>query len=706
MPDELDDLINPPPAKAAATIAQGVALGTDPVAEGKLLDRSAATGIPVQQVREMPAVELDDLIQKDSRIRAYQRSAVLSRWVADNPHLGDISRGDELALERAQQATAEWYAALEANRVTTSEKAAALVQVAGKGVAAGLSGLGRMAYGTLQAISDDLAGENSASSQLYADLAASATGAPERLKAQLHGQTVESVMEDDARNAILNPAKVFARQGGFFNTETGRFEVGIGDLTSGATSLLPTITAAALSGGSTLAVSLAAGAQTFGSVYADLRERGMAADSAGGRALLTGAITGTLTRFFGPNVERTLAGMFAGTVPKAVASRAAFVKVLGKQIAAEMGEEGLDQFAQTLITGGTLHDAVTEGVKAGMIGGVLGGAVGLRAAHLEAKVEGTLAYHDKLDGLVKAIDSTQLKTRSVEATKSFMQAVNPKFATAPAVFDAAELAPLLDDQQVVEDLLKIGLTKEAILDAERTGSTISSTLSKVLIELPAATRDKLRPLLRESADAMSPVEAKAAKEGAKDATPEQKTAVAAEAKKIRKEFAAERSRILKEMKTASKAALTPEDAKKIRSVLDQFAASMERNTAGAKSSLDTLRKVTFAPDEKLTPAEVRQRITDLAGPDGKTALGRIDLVESLGKAAARFDILTGRTAISPSALTDQRQVDAILADTGKEALDLAGRTLVVNGQQVAAAEEVATLRQKLDNAVRLVECVG
>lgn len=690
------------PLAADQIVREGVSLGVNPETEGKLIQASARTGLPRDVLRDHQDFQVEDLMQQDARVRAYRRNLGLSAWVAANPGYADVSRGDETALERVRHATSAWLD-MARSAPTTAEKWSRGIKEVGLGLSGGLAGLSRAGYGTLSWAADAivaLAGERPEDdpvSRVLRDLTDRST--VEQMRADLGGLSMDRARKD---------IDVVQRSGVGVTVPGTNIRVTLGDIAGGGVSLAPTLAAGAATGGALWAVLGAAAVQSAGGMYADLRERGDDVASASWKAALSGSITAALTAAF-PSAEKGIAGLLRAAPDKKVAARLVFAKVLGERAAGEAGEESLDEFAQAIIRGDSLGTAVEAGVKAGLIGGVLGASVGIgeaRTAHRTARAEGAEAFHKSVDSLVKEIDASKTMERSPEVMKSFLQASRPELKNAPAVFAAEDLKPLMEDPTVAEHLLAAGITKDAVDAAAESGGVVRSTQEKILLDLPAETREKVRPLMRESADAMSRPESEAALEETKAAR--QQSEVDEEAKRTLRLIKKEQTRISKEIQKASRGAMVREDIQKHIDLLTQFAYTMAtRDAAAGVTALSRLQKITFAPDENLTPAEVRQRITNLAGPEGKTALRGIRLAADLGTVAGRVDLLTGQVTINPSALVDQRQVDQLLAQARGKTLDLAGKTITrQDGTEVDAGAEVDTLRSRLESAQRLVDCLS
>jgi hypothetical protein len=516
------------------------------------------------------------------------------------------------------------------------------------------------------------------------------------IKASLQGRPLSEIQKETARQRE-NTASVLG--------------ITPGDVAGGFVSLAPTIAAGAATGGALWAILGAAALQSSGSMYADLRERGDDYGSSTMKAITAGAITAALTRIF-PTAERALAAMFKAAPSKTVAARTAFSKVLGARAAGEMSEEALDEFAQSLIRGDSLAEAMEASMKAGLIGGIIGGTVGIgeaRTAHRAARIDGAEAFHQSVDGLVTALDGSKTMERSPEVMKAYLQSVRPELKNAPAVFSGEDLQLAMQDPQVAEDLAAAGITAEMVAAAATGGGVIRTTQEKVLVGLPAETREKIRPLMRESADAMSRPEAEMAKEEQTAARAGSKIDEAT--KRTLKDISKERQRLIKELQTARGMAMTREDAAKVAEVAVQHAFTLStRNASGGEAALAQLRKLNFLGKENLTDAEVRHRVTKLAGKDGKTALHGIRLARDLGAVAGRVDLLTGQVTINPDALVDQRQVDELLRQARGRTLDLQGRTVKVETEagaaEVDAGAAVGTIRDRTEKMNRLRECLG
>jgi hypothetical protein len=704
------------PLAADEVMRDGIALGVNPVTEGRLIEASAKTGLPREVLREHTDYQVADIMQADARVRAYRRDLDLAAWVAANPGYADISRDDELNLFRVKNATDEWLERV-AYSPTTGAKWARPVREVGRGIAGGVVGLGRAGLGVLAFGADTVQESINANANVLGGFGS--FGTLDLIGADVFGE-MGTFFRDMSEHADVDRIKaaIQDRSLGDVQKEAAALRrstvsvlgVSPGDVAGGFTSLAPTLVAGAASGGAMWAVLGAAGLQSAGGMYADLREDDASYGSAAAKAALAGSITAALTKVF-PTAEQALAGMMRSAPNKVAAARTAFAKVLGKRAAGEMGEEALDEFAQSLIRGDSLAEAMDAAVKAGLIGGIIGGTVGIgeaRMAHREARVEGALSFHQSVDGLVQALDSSKTMERSPEVMKAYLQTIRPEIKNAPAVFAAEDLQLIMNDPKVAEDLTKAGITAEAVAAAAAGGGVIRTTQDRVLIDLPAETREKVRPLMRESADGMSLPEAELAKEelaAGKDAGVDEAT------KKTLKLITKERARLVKELQTAHGMAMTREDAKKVVDVAVKNAFTLAtRNGGAAEGALASLQKIVFTNKENLTPAEVRHRITRLAGKDGKTALHGIRLAQNLGAVAGRVDLLTGQITINPDALVDQRQVDALLARARSKALNLEGRSVKVQTEagdaEVDAGAVVGTIRERTEKMNRLRECLG
>jgi len=187
-----------------------------------------------------------------------------------------------------------------------------------------------------------------------------------------HGAKVEKEYQDAA--AFRAGSSNFAQ----FTTALG----------AGTASLIPSAAAAFFGGMPAAAV--AAGAQTFGSVYADAYDayrkqmpEPQARWKAMGPAVLSGVITAGLTAGFGKfgGPERVLTDLAKGKI--SIQTFSQLLKYLGANALVEGGEEWADQTAQGILERKTYNPEKTwdqiwkESLMAGVVGGTLGSAVAL-----------------------------------------------------------------------------------------------------------------------------------------------------------------------------------------------------------------------------------------------------------------------------------------------------------------------------------------
>lgn len=694
MSDDISQILHDGDVQAADdAVRQGLSLGVKPDEEGRLLDLSRRSGMPVETIRGAPSTDVSDLLERDTRVRVLDKNERVARWMAENPNYASISHDDTDALDRITASADAWHRSFTAGATVGEKVKASLLEIP-RGFSAGIGAIGQAGTGLLQMGAEAVGAEGVAAdaafrAKVLGDMNAS-------LDQIFTGSSSQQAAEAQAK---LNRDSYLA------TTILGR-RVGLAEISSAVTSLAPGGLASVLTRGAAWAFAAAGGLQSAGGTYADLRADGVSGGEAGAKAVLSGAITAALTRYLGPNADKALGRILTAAKDPRATTRAILSQSVGKTAAGEATEEGIDQFLQSfLVKGGSLQDALADGIQAGLIGGLVGGGVGIgeaRQAAIVAKATQASDFAQATQGLISQIDAAKTNERSKTVMQSFLQSASPEMAKANVFVDGESLMPIIQDIRAAQALEAAGITKTQIQQAAAAGSTVEIPMAKLVTDLPASVRDQILPFVRQSPGAMNVDEADKVKtEG--DGPSEE-----ASSKKAARVIKAEESRILKEFKAAAK--IDDETARTSLLPLFRGARSLFMNNPGADPT-SLLKKISFKAGDvgaaQETLAKIRQQIVDGAGPQGKTALSRISFATLPNGAAARVDVLTGLTTVNPQAAQAVGAIDGVLAQIrAVPGLDLQGKKVKTGqGSEVDAEQAVATLRERASKAQRLMDCL-
>lgn len=308
MPDDLLD-------QADQNAMDGLLAGILPDEEGRMIDSARRLNTDPGTLKAASAPQLTGLLEAESRRRVLARDAKLAQWMAAHPLYASLSHDDTPQLEdlgKKLELMAQQYRDLP----TTGEKWKATALAPLQGLASGLGGVSQAIYGTASFLTETVA-EDSSVARYLRDRAQIGADLPSAFRWSWGGQSVDQAREDTQRLSELNALKV---------SVMGR-NIGTEELFGGAVSLLPTIAAGALTGGSMWAIAGAAALQSGGSAYSDLREEGKSVGESGMKAALAGAITAALTRYI-PNAEHAFSRMLTKAANPKLAARAVFASSL------------------------------------------------------------------------------------------------------------------------------------------------------------------------------------------------------------------------------------------------------------------------------------------------------------------------------------------------------------------------------------------
>ncbi len=691
--------IIPDPVDQALEIPEyGVSADRNPDSEGALIDLSKQARVDREALRSQAKPFLDALQSRPTRQAALERDRDLAQWMVDHPDTALLSQDDMPQIEAIKQHMPFWATLGGGARLPTiGQKFDATLEDTASFLTAGLGGISRSAYGLLQMGADAVGADS------LANYAADKAEIGANLNAHL-----ETVITDHNLDEAIQRQRQQAQWSSLSNL-LGT-DISAKDIGAAFVSMLPALAAAPFG---IAGAAVAAAGQTTGGAYADLRERGESGGKAGAIALAEGFITGTLTKFI-PGAERTLVNLLRSSTTPTATARALFAKALGRTAAGEFTEEGLDQFAQTLINDSTdtknpkdwnfvLRHAVREGLKAGLIGGLVGGTVGFGGARQEAMLERAENFHKQNSELATLITGSKTATRSKVVMEELLQGNGMRGAMIHVTGE--EVAPMLKgSSEQVQALAQLGITPETVQRARSSGGTIALTASQVHTA-EAGIRDQILEIGRETPHSPNKAEVDQAR------TDGTKEIVTAEQKKI-KEFSAElkkqEQRLVKEAAAAGGV-----DEKTVRAehapLFAMAKAMFLRNPLAAKSPIEFLKKIRYNK-VGLTREEAMQAITDLAGPEGKTALSRVAF-KDLGQLSGRFDALTGQLDVNEKALPDTVALAELVSTAKKSTIDLTGKTVSIpdatgSRATVDAEAAVSTLRQRANDARRLTDCLG
>ncbi len=368
--------IIPDPVDQAMEIPQfGNSAGRSPETEGKLIDLSHQARVDREALRSQATPFLDELRSRPTRQAALEHDRDLAQWMVDHPDMAMVSQDDMPAIEAIKQHLPFWASlGAGAHIPTTKEKWDATIGDTASFLSTGLGQISRSAYGLLR-MGADAVGADSLSNYAadQAEIGANLTA------------HIETLVTDHNLDEAIQRQRQQAQWSSL--SHLLGTDISATDIGAAFVSMLPALAAAPFG---IVGAAGAAAAQTTGGAYADLTERGDSGGKAGALAIVEGFITGALTRYI-PGAERTLVDILRRSANPTKTARALFAKALGKTAAGEFTEEGLDQFAQTLINDSTdtkdpknwnfvLRHAAREGLKAGLIGGLVGGTIGIGEA--------------------------------------------------------------------------------------------------------------------------------------------------------------------------------------------------------------------------------------------------------------------------------------------------------------------------------------
>ncbi len=693
-----------PAVQAEGTINAALNAQVDPEQEGRLFDLSRKTGVDMGTLRMQSLPHLSALDNLPSRTDVFKRQSDIAQWLVDNPIHASIAQDDAAQLEHIKNSMPDWIQQdRQYHHDTIGERLTATGGDIGRALPAGLGQISRGVYGILRFGADAVGADQLA--QYASEQAEIGDNLPTHIRQAVFGMSFDDAQREESGITRLN----------YLKAKIGSTEISAGDVGSGLVSILPTLAAGPLGWGAVLG---AAGAQTFGGAYADLRDRGDSVSKAGAIGMVEGVITAALTHFI-PGAEGAMRRMLQASASKTQAARAVFAKAMGATAAGEFTEEGLDQFAQTVLNESTdtknpkdwqtvLGHAVSEGLKAGLIGGFTGGVFGHAEAHHEASVQAAHNFFEGNGKLAAAVDSSKMGQRSKVAMEEYLQSQGMRKG-ANVYFSAEDIKPMIGTSpEQTAALAELGLTADAVEAAKSRGGSLSVSASKFMTADPG-TRTALLELARQKPSSLSEKEAKDAdKESelrAKDGVDPKK--IETKKSKFVQELNKQQVRIIKEAVAA-----TGQDEKTVRALhqplFEKAKAQFLRDPLAARSPIDFLKALRYNK-KGMSREETMQAITDMAGPEGKTALSKVSFTD-LGQLSGRFDALTGRLELNEKALPDTVSLAEIVASTKNSKLDLAGKTVHVPDQSgtrqaVDASAAVSTLQERVEAAHRLAACL-
>ncbi len=722
-----DEQEQDPAVQAERTISIAADTGRSPEAEGKLLELSKQTGVDMATLRLQAQPRLDNLSYKPTRDAVFKRNSDIAEWMVNNPLAASMSADDTTGLENIKKNMAHWvqnrsdqnaFAADEAAQNSFGKRALATGGSLARSVSTSLVGAsGQLLYGGLEFGADLFGAEG------VADYAARKFEVSQHLDTHL----ATAIMGGDFETNQASSDRI--TQLNYLNLKNvGGPDISAEDFISGLLSTGPV--AAAGAGVKALSVALkspkmlklvwpsvlaASGAQTLGSSYGSLRQRGDTVGEAGSVAFEEALVTMALTHFV-PGIERSLERQLLGSADRTATTRAAFARAIGPTAAGEFTEEFFDQFNQTFMTESTdkqdpksipdiLLHSVREGFKAGLIGAASGATIGLGEARHAAHVQDAINFADNNAKLAASLDSSAMASRSPTMAQDFLfhQGMKPDSAIHLTGADAKTLLSGGAEQSRVLETL--GITPEAV-EAARTRSGSLAIPAAQVFTTDAALRQQILDLGRKSPSSMNKIEADKAHQEMEAQQADQKVQKD-ERTQFAKDFQKEQKRIIKDFTT-----LTGEDEKTVRKLHEPLFAMAKNlyltDPQAARGVVDMLKA--WKPNKSgLTQQQIMQQITDLAGPDGKTALARVAF-QNIGQASGRLDVLTGQLAVNPAALPDSISVAKLLHEVKVAKLDVAGRTVQVADQtgkmvSVDAEAAVTALRQRVESARRLADCL-
>ena len=685
-----------PVVETEKDIDLGLAAGLVPEEEGRLLDLAKSTGKPLDLLRGQPKPILSALEGLPTRQAALAKDAELATWMRDNPRYAAMSHDDVTALAEIKALLPYWRdAAAQHHRATFGERIAATAQDGLRAPVVGIGQLSRGIYGLTRMGADWMGAEG------VANWAADNADIGANLMAHIDSAATGASL-DAARRAQEEVTRW-----NYLKVAIGDTTISAGDIGAGLVSLAPALLGGAFG---IAGAAVAAGLQGAGGAYADTRERGDSVEKATGISMVSGIITGALTRFM-PNAEHTIVGMLRQSVNPKATMRAIFARSLGKQAAGEMAEEAIDQFAQTILMAGTdtknpktwgeiLSSATQEAVKAGLIGGAIGGLVGAGQAKQTAQVQRAVGFADQHAALAAAIDKSKTATRSKSMMQEFLQAHGMRDA---AVHITGEDAAALLKSASAEERLALegmGILPDSVDKLRSSGGSLQLTATQVHTADPAV-RDKILEIAREEPSAPNRVEADELKPAVEQQDEERKAS-----EKFAADLRKQEDRLVAEVVKAG--GVDAKAARESLALLFQGArTAFLRNPGAAQSPAEFLKRVRLNKRGGMSLEEARQAITDMAGEDGKTALSQVSF-KDLGQLSGRFDALTGQLELNPQKLPDTVALADVVTTAKKSALKLEGRTVRVPGQEgpVDAEPVVATLRKRVEAARRLLDCLN
>ncbi len=677
--------------------------------EGKLLDLSQQSGVDVSVLRPQTNASLQYLKSLPTRADVLRQHTDIAKWMADNPEHGALAADSVESLEqiknnmsfheKLRKLAQEDY---RRSNPTFGDRAEASAFEASSGFVSGLGAIAQSGFGMARMAADVAGADNAAQwagdkARVWGDITATATA------------SLTNGNFDDADRALAAARQLTYLKGSLLGSE-----ISAGDVGGVLASTIPALVAGPFGWG---ALVTTAGAQTAGGAYQDLRERGESVGKAGTIALLEGTITGALTHFI-PGLEGSIHRSLTASTSRTMAARSIFSLALGKTMASEMTEEGLDQFAQTILNEATdtknprewpdiLNHAVREGIKAGLLGAISGGVFGVGEARHAAHVQTAANFREDMGKLAAALDKAPLAQRSKVAAESFLFAQGMK-ADSVLHMTAEDMKPLMSGSpEQMRSLAALGITPEAVEKARSYGGSLQVQTSKVMTAEPGL-REQLLDIGRQTASSLNSVEAKEEQKTLDEHKAEAKQK-ADESSKFIREVHAEEAKTVKSF--AAAAGVDEQVMRKLHAPLFSSARTLSlTDPEAARSVLDMLKRWRVAKTGQ-TRDEIAQQIVDLAGPEGKTAMSQIHFSD-LGQLSGRLDTLTGQFDLNAAKLPDAVSVGQLIkAAKGKGKLDLAGRTVHVQGEdgqltQMDAESAVGTLRQRVEAARRLLACIS
>ena len=661
------------------------------------MDLSAKTGIDSTTLRMQSLPRLNSLANLPTRTDVLNRQGDIAQWFVDHPMHAAIAQDDAANLERIKQNMPNWTRQDWAyHHDTVGERVAASAKSIARFPISGIGQIGRMFYGAEKALADLVGDEDR--SQLFTEKAEISGNLVAHIQEAITGVDFDTAERDQANITRLN----------YIKAKIGSTEISAEDIGAGLTSILPSLAAGPLGWGSVLAT---AGLQSATGAYADLTDRGDSGGKAATIALAEGLITAALTHYI-PGAEGAVKRMLAASAAKTATARALMAKALGTTAASEFTEEGLDQFAQTMLNESTdtknpktfsaiLGHAVSEGLKAGLIGGFSGAVVGYGEARHVYNVQSALKFHEDNMALAGAVDQSLMGQRSKESLKDFLssQGMNQNSKVYLSGDDAKAL--LGGGAEQLRALADMGVTPKAVEDARARGGSLAVRASD-LMSTEAALRGQVLEIARQTPQAMNSVEATEAKK-VMDETKEESDDAKDRKSEFVKAMKKETDRIAKDV-----ADLSGEDQTHARTNLTLLTAfartSFQNDPLASRHALDIVKSFRVNKGG-MNQTDVMQMITDLAGPEGKTAMANVSFT-ALGDHAARLDVLTGHLQFNKNALPDARTVAELIDASKKETLNLAGLKVNLGGAEVDAEGAVATMRKRVESARRLGLCLA